>query len=81
MKGTHHKKVHNQKDPFLSKTIKITSKRRKRQKKKGRVELPVTNKDKTGQVKSFTLTITLEAKPLTTPLIHTYNTHIKQERY
>jgi hypothetical protein len=61
----------------------MTSKKRRKRQNRRRVELPVTNKDKTGQVKSFTLTITLEAKPLTTTL-HKYIQYIyiyKQERY
>jgi len=49
----------------------MTSKKRRKRQNRRQVELPVTNKDKTGLVKSFTLTITLEAKPLTTTL-HKY---------
>ena len=53
----------------------MTSKKRRKRQNRRQVELPVTNKDKTGLVKSFTLTITLEAKPLTTTL-HKYIQYI-----
>jgi hypothetical protein len=60
----------------------MTSKKRRKRQNRRQVELPVTNKDKTGLVKSFTLTITLEAKPLTTTLHKYIYIYIyKQERY